>query len=223
MRRVTATAAKVFIFEAVIGAILFGCAGRLDLPWFWALIAVHATALLLGMVRMDPELERERRRPASGPSGKEYLHRLGGTFLIIAHLAIAGLDAGRYHWSPPPPLAARIVALVVYALALGFSMWAIAENRFFSSVVRLQSDRGHHVIDTGPYRYVRHPGYASAVIMVLCSGLALGSWLSLLPSALAIVALVVRTRFEERVLRDGLPGYDEYTHRVPYRLLPGVW
>src|SRR5439155_5486225 len=167
MRRVTATAAKVFIFEAVIGAILFGCAGRLDLPWFWALIAVHATALLLGMVRMDPELERERRRPASGPSGKEYLHRLGGTFLIIAHLAIAGLDAGRYHWSPPPPLAARIVALVVYALALGFSMWAIAENRFFSSVVRLQSDRGHHVIDTGPYRYVRHPGYAGLVVAAL--------------------------------------------------------
>ena len=120
----------------------------------------------------------------------------------------------------------RVVQLAGFGGLLGsfvLAQWASRANPFFSSVVRIQRERGHRVIATGPYRYVRHPGYASAVVMVLCSGLALGSWLSLLPSALALVALVARTRFEERILCEGLPGYDEYAQRVHYRLLPGVW
>jgi protein-S-isoprenylcysteine O-methyltransferase Ste14 len=195
MRRALTSIFKVAMFELVIGLVLFGTAGRIDLPWFWALIAVHAAGLLAGLVGMDPTLGRERRNPApGGPAGKEYLFRIGGTVAILAHLAVAGLDVGRFHWSVPPPPAVRAVALIVYALGLGFSMWAVATNRFFSSVVRLQSDRGHHVVDTGPYRFVRHPGYAGMMVAALTGGIVLGSWWSVVPILLFSGMLIRRLR-----------------------------
>ena len=96
-------------------------------------------------------------------------------------------------------------------------------NRFFSSVVRIQTDRGHHVVTTGPYRYVRHPGYAGLILLLVCSGVALGSWLSALPLVPAILILLLRTVLEDWVLRNGLLGYTGYAERVPDRLVPGVW
>jgi protein-S-isoprenylcysteine O-methyltransferase Ste14 len=208
----------------VIGLVLFGSAGRLDLPWFWALIAVHAIGLLAGQLAMDPGLDRERLKPApGGPAGKEYFFRIGGTIAILSHLAVAGLDVGRFHWSVPPPTALRVVALVVYAAGLGFSMWAVATNRFFSSVVRLQSDRGHHVIDTGPYRFVRHPGYAGMMVAALSGSVVLGSWWSAVPMLLFGGMLVRRLTMEDRFLNANLDGYRAYAGRVRSKVLPGVW
>ena len=203
--------------------VLFLAAGRSDPPALRAYAMLWGAFLIGSAVTSDPDLLQERVRP--GPGARENL--LAATLIASAiwfgHLLVAGVDVGRMHWSDSVPPAVQLAGLAGLAGALVLGHWASRANPFFSSVVRIQGERGHRVVTTGPYRYVRHPGYASAVIMVLCSGLALGSWLSLLPSALAIVALVVRTRFEERVLREGLLGYDEYTHRVHYRLLPGVW
>jgi protein-S-isoprenylcysteine O-methyltransferase Ste14 len=149
--------------------------------------------------------------------------RIGGTVAILAHLAVAGLDVGRFHWSVPPPGVVRGVALVVYAAGLGFSMWAIVTNRFFSSVVRLQPERGHRVIDTGPYRYVRHPGYAGMMVAALTGGVVLGSWWSVLPIVLFAGTLLRRLAMEDRFLNAELDGYRDYSGRVRSKLLPGVW
>jgi len=224
MRRVVAVIMKVLVFELVIGGVLFASAGRIDLPWFWALIVVHAAGLLAGQLAMDPALDRERRNPAAGgPAGKEYLFRVGGTIAIMAHLAVAGLDVGRFHWSVPPPAAVRVAALIVYAAGLGFSMWAIATNSFFSSVVRLQSDRGHRVIDSGPYGYVRHPGYAGMMVAALTGGVVLGSWWSAVPMLLFGGMVVRRLAMEDRFLNANLDGYSAYAGRVRSKVLPGVW
>ena len=206
-----------------IGGVLFLAAGRSDLLALRAYALLWGVFLIGGAVISDPDLVHERVRPGPGARESLLVAALIGSVIWFGHLLVAGVDVGRMHWSDSVP---RAVQLAGFAGLLGsfvLAQWASRANPFFSSVVRIQRERGHRVVTTGPYRFVRHPGYASAVVMVPCSGLALGSWLSLLPSALALVALVVRTRFEERVLREGLPGYDEYTHRVHYRLLPGVW
>ena len=223
MRRIAAAVGRVIVFEVVIAAVLFGSAGRLDLPWFWALIAVHAAGMLAGMAGMKPDLVRERLHPAAGPAGKEYVFRLVGTVMILGHLAIAGLDVGRFHWSQPPPAVLRGVALGVYAVGLGVSMWAIVTNRFFSSVVRLQPERGHHVVDTGPYRYVRHPGYAGMIVAALSGCVVMGSWWSGLPMVLFGGMVLRRLTMEDRFLNAELTGYRDYASRVRSKLLPGLW
>ena len=206
-----------------IGGVLLLAAGRSDL------LALRAYALLWGVfligsaVTSDPDLVHERVRPGPGARENLLVATLIGSVIWFGHLLVAGVDVGRMHWSDSVPRAVQLAGFAGLLGSLVLGQWASRANPFFSSVVRIQRERGHRVITTGPYRYVRHPGYASAVIMVLCSGLALGSWLSLLPSALGLVALVARTRFEERILCEGLPGYDEYAQRVHYRLLPGVW
>jgi protein-S-isoprenylcysteine O-methyltransferase Ste14 len=103
------------------------------------------------------------------------------------------------------------------------SVWAVRTNRFFSPVVRIQSDRGHHVIDTGPYRFLRHPGYAGLLLSAACGAAALGSWWSLLPLVPSVFLFVRRTGMEDRFLRADLTGYADYAERVQYRLVPGVW
>ena len=143
--------------------------------------------------------------------------------IMLAHLAIAGLDVGRFHWSDRVPLWVRIVAFG--GLIACLSIWALAmhHNKFFSSVIRIQRDRGHRLVDTGPYRIVRHPGYASALTTYLWSALALGSWWSLVPGAFMTVLFFRRIVLEDRTLQEQLEGYRDYAARVRYRVLPGVW
>jgi protein-S-isoprenylcysteine O-methyltransferase Ste14 len=102
-------------------------------------------------------------------------------------------------------------------------IWAMRVNRFFSSAVRIQSDRGQQVVSDGPYRFVRHPGYTAAVVMILANGVALGSWMAAVIGWMGVPILVWRTVKEDRMLRAQLPGYAEYAARVKWRLLPGVW
>ena len=109
------------------------------------------------------------------------------------------------------------------SLGYAFASWAMAENRFFSSVVRIQMDRGHEVCDTGPYRLVRHPGYAGSIPPLFGIVLALGSTWALIPAAVATVITLVRTVLEDRTLQEELPGYRDYAKRVPYRLIPGLY
>jgi protein-S-isoprenylcysteine O-methyltransferase Ste14 len=142
---------------------------------------------------------------------------------LIGSFIVAGLDVGRFHWSDSVPPALQAVGLVLFAAAMVVETWAVAVNRFFSSVVRIQRDRGHHVITTGPYRYVRHPDYAGAPWLFLGGGLALGSWLALLLHLAMIPAMIRRTVIEDRCLWQELDGYAPYAETVRYRLIPGVW
>jgi protein-S-isoprenylcysteine O-methyltransferase Ste14 len=208
---------------AAMAAVLFGSAGRWDLPFFWAYIAVAGAAGLHAALTADPDLLRERFRP--GPGGRDNLAllRLLALLLCAAHWVLAGLDVGRYHWSDTIPPLVQGIGLFGMVAAVGITRWAQTANRFFSAAMRIQHDRGHHVITTGPYRYIRHPGYAAFILAGISSGLVLGSWWAALLPALLVGAFVRRASREDRLLREELEGYPEYAAKVRYRLVPGVW
>jgi protein-S-isoprenylcysteine O-methyltransferase Ste14 len=135
---------------------------------------------------------------------------------------VAGLDH-RLVWSPDFPSWLNILGLMVAAAGYGFAGWAFLENRFFSAVVRIQSERGHAVCDTGPYKMVRHPGYSGSVLATVAMALALDSVWILIPATVAVVIAVVRTALEDRTLQEELPGYRQYADRVRYRLIPWIY
>ena len=137
-------------------------------------------------------------------------------------LVVAGLDQ-RFGWSFPIPLWVSLIALLIAFLGYAFSTWALFENRFFSSVVRIQTDRGHTVCNTGPYKIVRHPGYAGGLIWYLMTPLLLGSWWAYVPTVFVIALTVLRTSLEDKTLQAELPGYVEYTQQTDHKLFPGVW
>jgi len=203
------------------GGVLFAGAGRLDLPMFWAFLAVVSSILLLLVFTIDPDLARERIRPA--PGGRDRILRLVAPLLMVIHLAVAGLDVGRLHISDGVPLRLQVAALMGVAAGLGLAVWASSVNRFFSPVIRIQEERGHQVVTTGPYHYVRHPGYAGNVLAASCSALALGSMWSMVPAVIVALLILRRMRIEDRFLHDNLGGYGDYAATVRHRAVPGLW
>jgi len=137
-------------------------------------------------------------------------------------MLIAGLDA-LLDWSPSFSLPVKILALVLILGGYALSSYALIENRFFSGMVRIQADRGHQVVSSGPYRWMRHPGYAGALLTYLATPLFLDSGWAILPTLFTTGLYVLRTALEDRTLQKELPGYAEYARRVQYRLLPGIW
>ncbi|MBM3838927.1 MAG: isoprenylcysteine carboxylmethyltransferase family protein [Verrucomicrobia bacterium] len=212
---------KVLGFMAMMIAVLFGSAGRLDLPFVWATVGIYVAFLTINVFLIDPSLLQERLRP--GPGGRDRSERAFLIPVIVMQWIIAGLDVGRFHWSDTVPAYAQIASLAVFALGLSLTGWAMNANRFFSSVVRIQSDRGHHLITGGPYRYVRHPGYLGGMLASVGGTLALGSWWSLAPTAVFVVFFCRRIWIEDRFLHEQLAGCREYAQSVRYRVLPGIW
>jgi protein-S-isoprenylcysteine O-methyltransferase Ste14 len=142
--------------------------------------------------------------------------------LLFVMLVTAGLDAGRYQWSSTPH-GIRVLGWMGFTAAAVLIWRVMSENTFSSSMVRIQADRGHKVVTTGPYRYVRHPMYVGVIVLLLSIPLVLGSWWATLPAVLIVILFVVRTVLEERTLKEHLHGYPDYMEHVRYRLLPGVW
>ncbi len=207
------------LFPAVVGGVVFLAAGRFDLPGVWAILGTLAAFSLAMAVCADRDLMRERVAP--GPGERDRLTRPLGTALLFAHWVLAGLDA-RFDWTPVP-WEVQIAGAVGYAVALVFLFWVMRTNRFYSSAVRVQTDRGHEVVDAGPYRFVRHPGYAATLAGAFLGGLALGSWVAFLPLLACGALFVRRTLIEDAMLRRDLPGYAEYAERVRSRLIAGVF
>ena len=135
---------------------------------------------------------------------------------------VAGLDH-RFGWSPAFPLWVNLLGLIMIAIGYALAVWALVENRFFSSVVRIQTERGHVVCDSGPYQFIRHPGYAGNILPLLGIVLALSSVWTLIPAAVALTIAVIRTSLEDQTLQEELPGYKDYARRVRYRLFPGIF
>ncbi len=214
-----AVVARAVTFAAVVGGVVFAAAGRLDLPFVWGILATLVGFYAVLAVTADRGLLRERVAP--GGADRDRPTRPLAAVFLGSHWALAGLDA-RFGWSPIP-WEVRAGGLAGYAAALCVNLWALRVNRFYSSAVRVQADRGQHVADAGPYRVVRHPGYVATICATAAGGLALGSWVALVP-ALGFVALFVRrTAVEDRMLTAELPGYVEYARRVRWRLVPGVF
>jgi protein-S-isoprenylcysteine O-methyltransferase Ste14 len=147
----------------------------------------------------------------------------GFLFLFPALFVVAGLDARRYQWSPPIPGGVTVAAAAAFVFGQAFAFWAVRSNPFFAKFVRIQHERGHHVVRSGPYAYVRHPGYAGSLLAHLMLPLILGSLWALVPAVIGTALFVVRTWLEDRTLQAELPGYRDYAHDVRWRLVPGVW
>ena len=212
---------KMIVGMVVALGLLFGTAGRVDLPIRWAYFVILFGFALIARRRIDPDLAKERVRP--GPGGTDRNLRFLILPFILAHFVVAGIDVGRFHWSDGVPVGARVVALVILAGSLLFSGWAVSVNRFYSSVVRIQSERGHHLITGGPYRWIRHPGYLGATVSIWAGAISLGSWWSLAPMVPVLALILRRTIIEDRFLHENLAGYGDYASRVRYRLVPWIW
>lgn len=213
----------------VVPLVLIGV-GR-DLDWWqaWAFSLLVQVAGVGGRVwaeRRHPGLQADRLRFGRGQQQVKPWDRVLAPLMAFSVLyllvIVAGLDH-RHGWTTPFPTWINVVGLLLCALGYGFGAWALAENRFFTSTVRIQTERGHQVCDSGPYRFVRHPGYAGSLLAVVCIPLALDTLWTFVAAGIALIVSVVRTVLEDRVLLEELPGYREYAQRVPYRLLPGLW
>ena len=218
----------VIIFLLYTPLVLFISSGQLDwwMAWVYSIVSVVAS---LGsrvlMARRHPDLVAERASFRDAEGVKEWDKKLVPLVAQVGPLimlVVAGLDR-RFGWSGSLPLWASLVALVVAILGFVLSAWALIENRYFSSVVRIQTERGHTVCSSGPYQYVRHPGYAGGLVWFVMTPLILSALWTYIPAFFVIVLTVVRTSLEDQTLRAELPGYVEYTHQTRYRLIPGIW
>jgi protein-S-isoprenylcysteine O-methyltransferase Ste14 len=201
---------------------LFGSAGRLDWWNAWFLLGLSLVAGLAFTVGRNPELNAERRNVKAGKSWDKLLVAITVLLGPMAVWITAGLDL-RYHWSNEMPFTAFAGGVAAAVLGAALISWAMRSNKFFSSVVRIQKDRGHTVVDGGPYRFVRHPGYAGTCVFTLVTPLILRSYWALVPAAATASVLVLRTILEDSTLRKELEGYADYARRVRYRLLPAIW
>lgn len=174
--------------------------------------------------RRHPDLLAERARMLQHADAKAWDRVLAPLVNLRGGLvlAVAGLDE-LLGWSPDFSMRVKTVALVFIVLGYALGSWALIENRYFSSVVRIQIDRGHLVVSSGPYAWIRHPGYAGALLVYWCTPAFIDFSWAFLPAVLLVVALVIRTQLEDEALQRELAGYAEYARRVRYRLLPGVW
>lgn len=194
--------------------------------WVYAGLTLFSTLGSRALaVRKNPGILAERANSLTAPGVKEWdkkLVPLVGLFGPLLTLLVSGLDV-RFGWSPALSGWIAPAALVALVLGLLLGTWAFLENKFFSGTVRIQTDRGHYVIDTGPYRYLRHPGYAGALWMYLAIPPYFGSLWGLLPALGLIAVFILRTALEDKTLQDELPGYWEFTQKTRYRLFPGIW
>jgi protein-S-isoprenylcysteine O-methyltransferase Ste14 len=220
------TTAKIIVRGVVLPlflmTVMLVAAGRLSYWQGWAYCA--SLLLVLGvnlfLMRHKRDLIEERLSPGQGTKWWDKVYFSITTPLYIITLVLAALDVGKFHWSPSLPIWAYALSWAAYAVGNGIHFWAKATNRWFATVVRIQTDRGQMVCDTGPYRFVRHPGYTGGILFTIATPLVLGSLVAVIPQAIAAALLVARTYLEDATLRAELPGYAEYAKRVRSRLLP---
>ena len=210
---------------AVFAVMVFWPAGRLDWVAGWLYVGIITGFFIVNVVyleRVNPELIEARMRMGKGTKAWDIVYGFVVGPILISIYLVAGFDAVRFGWSTMSPLFWPI-GLMLFAAGMTLFSWSMGVNPFFEKTVRIQTDRGHRVIDTGPYAYIRHPGYLGFFGWCLSAPLMLGSWWAFVPAILSIIGLVIRTLLEDRTLRQELEGYEAYSKRVRYRLFPGVW
>ena len=205
------------VLTASVSLLAFLAAGTTRLSSLRNYLATFSAVLLATMIAIDPGLAEERSR-VSAKSGASERVSAGAAFL--ATLAVAAFEIGRLHSIPSVPMSARHASLALFAGAMALEMWAMVENPFFSPEVRLQPERGHKLIASGPYRFMRHPGYLAMLVAMPSSALAIGSWLALAPAAAFCRTIWKRVGQEEEFLLENLAGYPDYLGKVGGRLLP---
>ena len=214
---------QVSLYNLAYAAVLFISAGTLAWlnAWVYVLLQV-GIFLLAGFVVRDTDLLEERSQVKNDVKSWDKTISTINIGLSIAILATAGLGF-RFGWLLELPTWVNVIGAFLFVSGYGLFVWAMASNTFFSGFVRIQKDRGHSVVSSGPYRYVRHPGYVGGMLSILGVPLLLGSFWALIPTIISISLLVVRTALEDRTLKEELEGYERYLTEVKYRLVPGVW
>jgi len=214
---------RATLFMGIMFAVLFISAARWDYWYGWTYFILFVYVYLFNWILIPSELVQERFKPGTGIKKWDYVfHAL---HLPIAYTIplVAALDGGRYHWTGEFPLWIKVLAFVIIFLGYSLEILSVWTNLFFSPAVRIQKDRGHFVIDKGPYAFIRHPGYAASIISSFCIAIGLNSLWALIPAGLYVLLFITRTVLEDNTLQKELPGYADYAARVKYRLLPGIW
>jgi protein-S-isoprenylcysteine O-methyltransferase Ste14 len=216
---------KLFIGTFIFFAVIFISAGRI-VYWqglIYVIIGLIMFLLNYTVLRIDPELLKERSKPGEGTK-KWDKTILGLSFLItISMYVTAGLDSGRYHWSPAFHWSLCLIGIVLTVTGQLLFLIAQKQNKFFSSTVRIQTNREHTVCETGLYKVVRHPAYMGSIIQLLGFPLLFGSLWSIIPICLSIILLITRTYLEDKTLKNELKGYPEYSNKTRYRIIPYIW
>jgi protein-S-isoprenylcysteine O-methyltransferase Ste14 len=215
----------VAIFFGLIAAILFVTAGRLNWTWAWVYLGICIVFVLINgtiMLRTSPETIAERGHPKETKSWDKVVSGLYALAVYLALPLVAGFDV-RFGWTNKISTAWHIMGAALLVAGLVVSAWALIENAYFSTAVRIQSERGHTVCCTGPYRFVRHPGYVGFILQAISLPILLGSLWALVPGITAAILMGIRTYLEDRTLQAELPGYQDYMREVRYRLVPGIW
>jgi protein-S-isoprenylcysteine O-methyltransferase Ste14 len=208
----------------LFGVILFSVAGRLDWWEAWAFLIIHLAGVMangLWSLRHNPEVINERGKIGKNAKAWDKVIGIFYMILLLGIYVIAGLDK-RFGWSAEP-VWVEMLGAIAFALSLVITFWVMKSNAFLSTFVRIQDERGHTTVTSGPYRFVRHPMYVGILFMSLGMPLLLGSWWAVIPGVLNILLFIVRTALEDRTLQAELPGYVEYSQKVRYRLIPGIW
>lgn len=208
-----------------IAALLLFTAGRWRWEWGWAVVGLYAAwvaANALLLMPRDPALLAERaKRQLSDRTWDRVILSLFGVSTLAKYI-VAGLDE-RYNWSPPLALWISVAALGIAAFGYGLVTWSMMANAYFATVSRIQTERRQHVVTTGPYRFVRHPGYIGSILFDLATPLALGSLWALVLGLISVLLMVIRTALEDQMLQKELEGYRAYSNQTRYRLVPWLW
>jgi len=206
-------------------ALLFIPAGTFHWPEAWLFILFYLAAVsgvMIWLKKRSPSLLKERMARKKEAKRWDRMLMMVYSFFLIALLVVPGLDAVRFRWSNVP-LALKGLGFAGLFPGLFFAFWAMRENAFASDVVRIQKDRGQTVCTTGPYQHIRHPMYVGVILVMLFFPLSLGSLYAYIPASAIIILFIIRASLEDKALQQELPGYQEYSRSVRYRLLPGVW
>jgi protein-S-isoprenylcysteine O-methyltransferase Ste14 len=214
-----------FFTFLLVAAIIFVLAGRITYWQGWGFVITCVLLVLIQSIvfASKTDLVRERLKPGPGTKWWDKVFYAFYIPLFFAIIIVASLDTGRFQWSTQLPVSVYIIGYMVFVLSIFIYSWAMWVNRFFSSTVRLQTDRGQEVVQSGPYRFVRHPGYVGGILLAISSSLALGSLWGLVPAGAVMILLIIRTYLEDVTLQKELPGYADYAKKVRYRLLSGIW
>ena len=214
------------IFKTIMtGVIIFWIAGTLDYWQGWVLFGyfIVVAIFLIFLFNARRELMMERVKPGKGVKIWDRIVVIIFGLLMLAMLIVGVLDAARFHWSPELPLSVYVISYLVLTASMLLVLWAMLENNYFATYVRIQHDRGHKVCTTGPYRYVRHPGYSGIIPAQLCFAFILGSYWALIPAGAILLLFILRTELEDRTLQKELEGYQEYVTKTRFKLVPGIW
>lgn len=214
---------RAIFFLGIMFSILFIPAAQWDYWQGWMYFILFVYVYLFNWVLIPSELFQERFKPGPGTKQWDYVFHALHLPITYSIPLVAALDSGRYHWTFDFPTWVNISAFTVIFLGYSLEILSVWTNRFFSPNVRIQKDRGHIVIDQGPYTVIRHPGYAASIVSSFFIAIGLNSLWALIPAGLYALLFITRTYLEDKTLLKELPGYTDYARKVKYRLLPGIW